>query len=178
MRNPARDATYMFTMKTIAACALALLLPCVASASGKKNIEISFSSEDTHAQMGPRHLARDARLAITTRDGSTSLLITNDVVAVQLTDATLSHIEPKTDANFLEELLVSGVRMMMNKAVDYPIEHIRSADVRDGTLILINDENKPVFTEIKVNGTDVLRGFSSADAAKFANTFRMIKLRH
>ena len=161
-------------MNKLPVCALVLLLSAsLASADDKKpGISISFSSEDSHTQVGPRRNARDARLAIATRDGSTQLLLMNDVVAVQLSDKTLEKVTPKDDASFLEELIASGVRVAIRKAVEYPIAKIRSVEIRDGALVLTNEKNQPIFTEVKVNGTEVLRDFALADAARFVNAFR------
>jgi hypothetical protein len=160
-------------MKRTAMCALALLL--TSGAAFAQGISVSLSSEDSRTEMGPRYDVRDARLAITTRDGSTVLLLIDDVVAVQLTDRALAGAEDKKkkkDTGFLEELLIAGVKLAVGKSVEYPTAHIRSIDYRDGALRLTNDQNKPVFTNLKVNGKDVLRDFSSADAMRFVNAFR------
>jgi hypothetical protein len=125
--------------------------------------------------LAPRHNERDARLAITNRDGSVSLLLMDEVVAVQLTDRALANVSTKDDASFLEELLASGVRLAIRKAVDYPIANIRSVDINNGALVLTSDKNQPVFKEVKVNGTDVLRDFAINDAARFVNAFRAAK---
>jgi hypothetical protein len=164
-------------MQRTAVCALALLLSAGISyaAEKKPGISLSFSSEDPQTRLGPRRNVRDARLAITSRDGSTSLLLMNDVVAVQLTDRVVDKVAAGDDANLLEEIIASGVRLALRKAVEYPIASIRSAEIRDGVLIFTNDKNKPVFTEIKVNGTDVLRDFAIGDAARFVNAFRAAK---
>jgi hypothetical protein len=164
-------------MKTLATSALALLLlASVASAGDKKDgLSISFDSDDSRTHLAPRHVARDARLAVTTRNGAAVLLLTKDVVAVQLSDAALAKVETKNDAGFLEELVVSGVRLAVAKAVEYPVANIRSAEIRDGVLTLINDQGKPVFDNVKVNGANVTRDLSAADAAKFVNAFRAIK---
>ena len=156
---------------------LALLLTATAAlASGdKKGISISFDSEDSRTQLGPRLDVRAARLAITNRDGSVSLLLMNDVVAVQLTDRVLAKVPAKDDAGFLEELVTAGVRTALRRAVEYPISAISSAGIRDGALVLTNDKGQPVFKEVKVNGTDVLRDFSIGDAARFVNAFRAAK---
>jgi hypothetical protein len=164
-------------MKTLTTCALALLLgsSTVLAADKKDNISISFSSDDARTKLAPRQDARDARLAVTTRSGSATLLLTGDVVAVQLSDAALAKVEAKEDANFFEELVVAGVRLAVQKSVDYPIANIRSAEVRDGVLVLTNDVGKPVFNEIKVNGSIVTRDLSAADAQRFVSAFRAIK---
>ena len=166
-------------MKTLTACVLVLLLSvAVASAAEKKEgISISFSSDDPRTRLAARHDARDARLAVTTRTGTAMLLLTNDVIAVQLTDATLAKVETKDDANFLEELVASGVRLAVGKSVEYPVANIRSAEIRNGVLTLTNDQGKPVFDEIKVNGGNVTRDLSAADAARFVNAFRAVKSR-
>ncbi len=164
-------------MKTIATCALALLLAS-GTAQAKDGISISFNSDDSRTELGSRHDARDARLAITTRDGSAMLLLTDDVVAMQLTDAALARMqseEKKKDANFLEELLVAGVKLAIGKAIEYPIASIHNLDYRDGALRVIGADDKPVFTNVKVNGTDVLRDFSRADVMRFANALRAAK---
>lgn len=167
-------------MKTLTTCALALLLTATVATAAEKGekkdgISISFDSDDSRVRLAPRHMTRDARLALTTRSGAAVLLLTNDVVAVQLSGETLESMETKKDANFLEELLVAGVRLAVGKAVEYPIANIRSAEVRNGVLVLTNDQGKPVFDEIKVNGSNVTRDFSAADAAKFVSAFRLVK---
>lgn len=158
-------------------CALSLLL-CSTLAfadDGKRGISISFDSKDPRVQLGPRKEAHDARVAITTRDGAASLLLMNDVVAVQLSDHAIGHVKPKDDANFLEELVASGVQVALRRSVAYPLANVRAVEVRNGVLTIVNDRNQPIFTDIKINGTDVLRDFSAADAAKFVNAFRAVR---
>jgi hypothetical protein len=165
-------------MKTLSACALVLLLLANAvSASEKKKegISVSFSSEDSRTRLAPRRIAREARLAVTTRNGAAVLMLTNDVVAVQLSNDALAGLEQNEDANFLEELLASGVKLAVGKSVEYPVANIRSAEVRNGVLVLTNDDGQPVFDNIKVNGANVARDLSAADAAKFAEAFRAVK---
>jgi hypothetical protein len=159
-------------MTKIPVCALLLLLSGgIASAQG--SLSISLNSEDSRTTMGQRRDARDARLAIRTRDRSTMLLLMDDVIAIQLTGTALADLQSKKEeTGFLEELLAAGVRIAVGKSVEYPIANIRSIEYRDGALHITNDQNKPVFTNLKVNGTDVLRDFSSADGARFVNAFR------
>jgi hypothetical protein len=117
----------------------------------------------------------DAKLAITSRDGSTVLMLMNNAVAIQLSDRALADVHPKKESGFLEELLVSGVRLAVGKAIECPLATIRTAEVRNGALMLTNVEGKPVFSEVKVNGTDVLRNFTSTDAARFVAAVRAAK---
>jgi hypothetical protein len=161
-------------MKRVTLLALVLLFcSTLASADdGKRGVSISFNSDDPNTQVGPRRNAREAKLAITTRDGSTELLLMNDVLAVQLSDKAIANVKAKDNDNIFEELVVSGVQVMLRRAVEYPIAHIRVVEIRDGVLTMVNDKNQPVFTDIKINGANVLRSFSPADAARFVNAFR------
>jgi hypothetical protein len=164
-------------MKTIAACAVALLLPCstLYAADKKPGIQISFNFEDSRGHIASRHAPADARLAITSRDGSTTLMLLKDVVAVQLSDRTMANVQSKEETGFLGGLVLSTVKFALGKAVEYPVANIRTADVRNGELRLISDEDEPVFSGLKVNGTNVLRDFAPADAARFVNAFRLAK---
>lgn len=159
--------------------AVALFLTSAAAFAKDGGISISINSEDSRTEMGPRHDPRDARLAITSRDGSTVLMLIDGVVALQLTDRALDGAEEKTkdDKNFLEELLTAGVKLALGKSVEYPVAHLSAVEYKNGVLRFVNDQNKPVFTNVKVNGTDVLRDFSSADAARFVNAFRAMRAR-
>jgi hypothetical protein len=160
-------------MKALVVSALALLLSGNAMAA---DLSISLSSDESKAALGPRHSAREARVAISSRDRSTTLLLLDDVIAVQLSDAELAKMSAETkskseEPGFLEEFLIAGVKLAVGKSVEYPTEHIRSIEFRDGALKIVNDQNKPVFTELKVNGTEILRDFSREDAVRFAAAF-------
>jgi len=55
------------------------------------------------------------------------------------------------------------------------VAKLRTAEVRDGTIILRNQEGRSVFTNVRVSGTDMMRDFTSADAARFVNAIRALK---
>lgn len=164
-------------MKTLTTSALVLLLSTAAFAGEKKQegISISFDSDDARTHMAARHSLREARVAVKSRNGAAVLLLLDDVVAVQLSDATLAGIETKEDANLLEEMLVAGVRAAVKKSVEYPVAHIRSAEIRNGVLVLTNDEGKPVFDDVKVNGSNITHDIAPGDAARFVRAFRAAK---
>ena len=88
-----------------------------------------------------------------------------------------SEESKKKDKNFLEELVIAGAKLAVGKSIEYPIASIRTLDYANGGLRVIGGDNKPVFTELKVNGTDVMRDFSQADVARFAAAFRAARRR-
>ena len=162
-------------MKRTAFCAALLFSTMLFAAEPKRGVQLSINSNDPHSHVGDRINQRDARLTITTRDGSTALVLTNQVVAIQLTDHTISEIKTDDHDGFLAEMLVSGIRTMLNKSISIPIASVRSAELVDGALVLSGDDGKPLFTNVKVDDDDVMRGFAIGDAAKFVNAFRAAK---
>jgi len=71
--------------------------------------------------------------------------------------------------------LAHDERLAGCKSVEVPVANVRSVEYRDGALRLTNDQGKPVFTNMKINGTEVLCNFSIADAARFVTAFRALK---
>lgn len=163
-------------MKTLATCALLVLLSTPALA--KDGLSISFNSDDSRTDLGDRHELRDARAAIVSQDRSVELMLIGDVIAIQLSDRTLDQMESKKkDANLFEEIILAGVQVAVGKSIEYPIASIKSIDYVNGALRIIGADGKPVFTEVKVNGTNVMRDFTRADAVRFANAVRAAKKR-
>lgn len=163
-------------MRKLATCALVLCL--TGGTVFADGLSISLGSDDERTTMGPRLEARDARLAIRTRDRSAMLLLLEDTIAIQLTDAALEKMKAESkskDTGFLEELLAAGVKLAVGKSVQYPIASIRSAELRDGALRFTSDQNKSVFTDVKVNGNDILRDFTKADAERFLRALKARK---
>ena len=167
-------------MRIVTSAVLVLVLSAATAFAAEKHsasINVSFDSDDPRTHVATRHTASEARVVAATRNGAAVLMLLNDVIAVQLSDATVAEMKAKEDANFLEEWIVAGVRMALRKSVEYPIASIRSAELRDGVLVLTSVEGKPVFDEIKVNGSIVTRDLTPADAARFVNAFRAMKTR-
>src|ERR1041384_6398399 len=94
--------------------------------------EISFNANDPHSHVGAHIDARDARLAIMTSDRSMALVLTNQVVAMQLSDRTIEQIKSDDHDGFFAEMLVSGIRTMLNKSISFPIAYARSAEAAPG----------------------------------------------
>ena len=173
-----RLAAYTTDMKTLACCALLLVLSSDVQAA---DFSITVSSDDSRTEIGPRRDTRDARVAIRTRDRSTMLLLMDDVIAVQLTDETLAKMEDQPDREdepgFLEELILVGVKHALGKSVEYPLANIRSVDYRNGELVIVNDRNQSVFDGMEIEEREVMKDFTRADAMRFANAFRARRTR-
>lgn len=162
----------MTSMKKLALSAMLAL--AVAQSAFAGGISIGLESKDSRVELASRRNPRSAQLAITSRDGSTVLMLTKDVVAMQLSDAAIAKLEAakeKKDTNFLEELLLAGVQIAIGKSMEYPLSNLK-ADYRNGELLFTNDKNETIFNEVKVNGVEILKNFSAADATRFVAAVR------
>jgi hypothetical protein len=168
------------TVLTAAALSLVLLLPSATAADRPKagdSLQITFDSDDPNVELSDRYEASRARLAVTTRNGEAMLLLSDTHVAVQLSDAALGRLNTSRKESFLEAVIVSSVKGVLESAVEYPIAHIRSAEIRNGALVLTSDAGKPVFDNVRVEGKNVTHDLATADAARFVREFRRLKAR-
>ncbi|HEU4457455.1 MAG TPA: hypothetical protein VFR81_30575 [Longimicrobium sp.] len=176
----------------LAALAALSLVPAqhaAAQRTERHGIEIGSLSEDAPARMGPRRDAREARLAITTTNDVVSLMLTGDVVAMQLTERTLRQVSgeierdaaEEDDGGFLGRMIGSVVRnsvsTMLRRSIEYPVSELRSVDYRGGRLVFTSEEGEEIFEDVEVNDTRMVESFSPADARAFVREFQAIKAR-
>lgn len=165
-----------------------LLLPAHAALAqhGDVHIEINDETDDSPARPGPRRSLGEARFAMTTTDDVASLLLTRDVVALQLTDRTLRQIrdgdedEDREDgilAQMISSVVRSSVHTVLRRSIEIPIADLRSVEYRGGRLTLTTEDGERVFEEVEINDTDVMESFSPRDAQAFVREFRALKAR-
>lgn len=142
-----------------------------------------------HAGLSPRHWGqrhdpRTARVAIDNNDNSVTLLITRDMVALQLTDRMLRQVDHEMDADreddgaiarFISNAIINRVSSMLRRSVEYRLEELRDVQYRDGRLIITTDDGDCAFDHIEVNDRDVSEAFSPADAQRFVREFHALK---
>ena len=101
---------------------------------------------------GKPHLLSTNRLS--------ELLLKDDAVTMQLSDYGLSQIgaEEKTRGkaerflgNVLKTMALSGVKQMLDHGLALPLADTRSAQVRDGEVVILTCQGKEVFNKVKIN---------------------------
>ena len=147
---------------------------------------LNSSCCDSPARWAARHDPGDARLAIDTREGEATLLLTGDVVAVQLSDRTLHKVERKfrderaeDDDNPLaaaiKTAVYTGVLSLLDHSAECRIRDIRDVDYRNGRLEFTTEGGRPLFSHMEVDDEDMLASFSERDAQAFVREFRKVK---
>jgi hypothetical protein len=179
-------------MKT-ALLALALLAlvpsgPALAHGHRVMGPTLSASCCDPPARWAPRHALDDARLAITTESGGATLLLTREVVAIQLSDRMyhrvcreLKNKEDDDDDGFLGEIIRSAVlravREVLNHSAECSIRDVADMAYANGELVITTAEGDRLFEDVDVDDTDVMRDFTEADARAFVREFHRLKSR-
>jgi len=170
--------------------ALALVLVSLpatrpAIADGRRCGDFQFSCE-APVHWAPRHVPTDREFAITSEDGRTTLLLTRDALAVQLSDRTLhtvqrelrrqeSEREDNAFGDILRAAVVAGVRRMLDHSAECEIRDLDDVDYRDGTLVLVANGGVRAMRHLSVDDRPVLAGFSEHSARAFVREFRLRK---
>jgi hypothetical protein len=146
-----------------------------------------FGLRDQSARLAPRQNARDAEVAINTENGEVTLLLTRDVVALQLSDRTLRKIRrdlrendgEETDDGMLGQVIRTAVFSIVSGAlthsVEYPLSELRDVKYEDGELVLRTQDGDRLFHKVEINDTPVFRSFSAEDARDFVREFQRLK---
>jgi hypothetical protein len=172
---------------TLVLTALALVPGQGAFAHGSiSSPTVHSSCCESPARWEDRQDPRDARIAIVTEDDDAMLVLTDDVVAVQLSDRVMRKVrrelrkeEDLDDDNALAHAIkaavLSGVRALLDHSAVCSIRDLRDVDYRHGRLVFTTEDGERIFDDIDVNGEDVMSGFSDRDARVFVREFRRIK---
>jgi hypothetical protein len=165
-----------------------LLLPGASAAAGALDLlPANVKVADVHApaRWAPRHDVRDARLAITNREGDVTLLLTDEVVAIQFSEHTLREIhrrmrededtQDNAIARALASAVMSGVRTLLDHSAECPIRALHDAAFVDGRLVFTAADGRHVLEGMRVDDREALAGFAEGDARTFARECERIR---
>jgi hypothetical protein len=148
---------------------------------------VHFDGCDEPARFADRYDVRDARLAVHTEDGGATLLLTDEVVAIQLSDRMLRQVkrelrdeqddEDNAIARAFMAAVFSGVRSMLDHSAECRIRDLRDVEYRNGRLVIRTRDGERLFDGLDINDRDVMASFSEEDALRFVREFRRVKQR-
>jgi hypothetical protein len=166
---------------------LAVLVPAGAALAHDHDVSIGSCEVREPLEWGARHDLARARHAILTEDRAAVLVLTRDLVAVQLSDRTFRQLDreiasekDKNDedgilAQVITSAVLGSVRALLDHSLECPIEDLRDVRYRDGRLILITVDGDHLFEDLTINDHEFLEGFSEHDAQAFVQEFRRAK---
>jgi hypothetical protein len=138
------------------------------------------------ARWSSRYNTHDARLAITTQNGDVTLVLTDDHVAMQLSDRVLRKVrrelrdkqddgEDNVLAETIKTVVISTVRALLDHSVECSVRDLRDVSYRQGRLVFTTEGGKQIFDSVDVSDQDVLESFSESDAQLFVREFHRCK---
>ena len=142
---------------------------------------------DEPMRWSKRHDTSRALNAITTRNGKVTLLLTRNVVALQLSDRTMRKIDRELHRarNQDDEIDAIGdafrvaalttVRTLLDHSAECPVDELRDVRYVDGRMEFITRDGDPVFRHVSMDDDDMLEAFDPDDAADFVREFRRLK---
>jgi beta-lactamase regulating signal transducer with metallopeptidase domain len=153
---------------------------------GRRSGTITISdAPDSIARLIPRQPLSAAAYAITSFDGRAALLLRDTTIVLQLTDRGLEEIgTPDADEEergFLTALLGSmlrgGLRMLLDRGLEYSLADLREARYESGRLVLENRRGNDIFENVQVNGGPIMESFAERDAREFAQRVNRARAR-
>ncbi len=149
------------------------------------------------ARWAARHDPREARLAITTEDGNAILILTDQIVAVQLSDRALHRVARKLKvtiqldgtkladeedadgdnalARAIKTVVISGVRALLDHSAECPVRELKDVEYRHGRLEFTTEDGERALEGMDLCDQDVMESFSARDARAFVQEFRRVK---
>jgi hypothetical protein len=163
--------------------ALFSLMAQSASACDRSRPSAFGMALDEPVRLADRHDLDDARFVITNENRKVVLLLTDRVVAMQLSDKVLRKIDRKRgdiDSDGDDHLLgraiknavLASVRSILSHSAEVKMRDIESAEYRHGEIILIAKNGDRIFANSSVDDDDVMRSFSEPDAKEFVRELR------
>jgi len=138
-----------------------------------------ITNADMDVEFVPRLSHSDAVYAMTTKEGTVDLLLTESAILLQFSDDGLGNIvqeiEQETSsasekshlATVITNMVKSGVNTLLDRALAIPLYEISEVSYTDGTLIIKNLDGTEIFKDIKVDNNKLMQDFSRRDARRF-----------
>lgn len=129
-------------------------------------MDVTFTERMQHSQV---------LRAITTREGSVDLMLTESDLLIQFSDHGLNRINDKVNeqpddshfATVIKSMVSSGVQTLLDRALSIPLYEISEVSYRDDTLIIRNRDGHQLFEDLEFDGIYIVKDFSRRDALRF-----------
>jgi len=172
-------------MKTSIAIAFLTLAALPALPTGPAAEAMTISCRDKYVRLRDHQDLADAVVAIDSRNGKVTLVLTESVVAFQLSNRTLSRVrrelrEKRDEAdNWFAAAIVTAVSGTVNELIDSSVQcrirDLRDVSYEDGRLIFTARDGRRIFEDVDVDDTDFAASFSERDAQRFVREFHSVK---
>ena len=166
---------------------LALAPAPAAPACNKLNIpNLMVHCCDAPVVWAARHDTQAARIAITTTDGDAVVLLTKDVLAIQLSDHFMHKVkrefkaeedadEDNAFSQAVKTIVLTTVNSVISHSAECSLRDVGDVDYRNGSLVITTEDGDRLFDDLAVEDRVVLDSFDERDARAFVREFHRLK---
>ena len=128
--------------------------------------------------------ARETRFSITTVEGKVSLVLTDQTLAMQLSDRTMRKVERELHrarheqdegdgalGDAIKSAVIGAVRSLLDHSAEVRLRDVRDVRWESGRLVIVARDGQRLFERLDVDDEDVLEAFDPADAREFVREF-------
>lgn len=153
---------------------LALFVSAFTGVAGTSHAQSISIESDLNSEIQPRMKENQAEVFITNKEEIANLVIHGDRLLIQFTDTYLENIERELQekeetvfAEVIKSMVGSGIRTLLDNAISFSIYDIKEVSYSNGTLKIVDFNNKSIFDDLEINGTYIMQDFSMRDARRF-----------
>jgi hypothetical protein len=167
---PSIDERNTMSFLRVIVCTTALLatVPLAHAASSGETRQgsgtsIDVKSSDGPERIGPRQQIVSGKPYLLSTAQWTEMMLKDDAVYLQLTSYGMKQVAEPQDTgksdegffgNMIKSMALSGVRQLLDHSLALPLTEMRTAFVRDGSVVLVSCQGKEVFSNVKINGKE------------------------
>ncbi|HYH81953.1 MAG TPA: hypothetical protein VEX86_19260 [Longimicrobium sp.] len=177
--------------RRLAALALVLgagLSPLAAHpAAAQRGTTMRVNAADSLTSIVPRQRASSAEAALRTRDGQVAVLLLDSELVVQFTDEGLDRVTRDVGraesaqgaaARILARMLGAGMAGLLDHGIACRLSELRGTSAQGSRLLVEDRRGRSVFSEMEVNGKQVMDDFPPAEARRFSEAVNRAIRRH
>lgn len=133
---------------------------------------------------------RGARIVMDNSDEAVTLIVTDHVMALQLSDRTMHRVDRELHqkehehdgddnavGDALRSAVIGAVRSLLDHSIVCPLDEIRDVRYENGRLVIVGLDGRELFERIDHDDDDVLTTFEPADARIFVREFHRMRAR-
>lgn len=139
---------------------------------------VNLSGQEVRAEVSPRVDHSDAIRAITTRENSVDLLLTDHAIHLQFTDSFLKEIEDdiyskaqmEDESGFAGAIIsfvAGGVTSVMNRSVSITLSELGGVEYENGTIVILSKDGSRLFEDVTIDEKPLLESFRPRHARQF-----------
>jgi hypothetical protein len=164
----------------LSSIALVLVVAAPLSAQHSESMHVNVHVPDSVAHVVDRKSADQARFAIVSRDGQSTLLLMDTTIVAQMTDRGLARMNSREATDTIQgvgnrmvaRMVLGALQPVFDHGLAYHLRDMADARYADGRLQILRKNGEEVFRDSQIGREPLMESFTPADARAFARRAR------